>query len=74
MKGSNHCSTDEIFNVTLLDVTTAKHGVVPTEREIEEGKIMEDGMNKQRRALGGGKKESIRTVVDDIEEAVKISN
>ena len=35
---------------------------------------MEDGTNKQRRALGGGKKERIRMSVDDIEEAVKISN
>ena len=34
---------------------------------------MEDGMNKQRRALGGGKKEGIRVAVDDIEEA-EISN
>ena len=46
-------------------MTTAKHGTIPTERETEEGGIMEDGTNKQRRALGGGKKERIRTVVDD---------
>ena len=44
-------------------MTTAKHGIVPTERETEEGGIMEDDTNKQRRALGGGKKERIRTVV-----------
>ena len=55
-------------------MTTAKHGIIPTERETEEGGIMEDGTNKQRRTLGGGKKERIRTAVDDIEEAVKISN
>ena len=35
---------------------------------------MEDGTNKQRRALGGSKEEGIRTAVDDIEEAVKISD
>ena len=52
---------------------TAKHGIIPTERETEGG-IMEDGTNKQRRTLSGSKKERIRTAVDDIEEAVKISN
>ena len=35
---------------------------------------MEDNINKQRRALGYGKEERIRMAVDDIEEAVKISN
>ena len=58
-KASNRCSTDEVFNVILLVVMTAKHGNVPTERETEEGGIMEDGTNKQRRALGGGKQERI---------------
>ena len=53
---------------------TAKHGIIPTERETEEGGIMEDGTNKQKRALGGGKKKRIGTAVDDIEETVKISN
>ena len=71
---SNHCSTVEIFNVILLDVTTAKHVIIPTERETKEGGIMEDGTNKQRRALGGGKRKRIRMVVDNIEEAVEISN
>ena len=73
-KGSNHCSTDEIFDIIVLDVITAKHGIIPTERETEEGGIMEDGTNKQKRALGGGKKKRIGTAVDDIEETVKISN
>ena len=58
----------------MFDVTTAKHVIVSTERETKEGGIMEDGTKKQRRALDGGKKERIRTAVDDIEEAVKISN
>ena len=44
------------------------------QKETKEGGIMEDGTNKQRRALGGSQKERIRTAVDDIEEAVKISN
>ena len=55
-------------------MTTAKHGIIPTERETKEGGIMEDGTNKQRRALGGGKRKRIRMVVDNIEEAVEISN
>ena len=29
-------------------MTTAKHGIISTERETEEGGIMEDGTNKQR--------------------------
>ena len=58
----------------MLDVTTAKYGIIPTERQTKEGGIMEDSTNKQRRALGGGKKERIRTAVDDIEETVKVSN
>ena len=44
---SNHCSTVEIFNVILLDVTTAKHVIIPTERETKEGGIMEDGTNRE---------------------------
>ena len=47
MKGSNHCSTDEIFDIIVLDVTTTKHGIIPTERQTEEGGIMEDGIYKQ---------------------------
>ena len=55
-------------------MTTAKHGIISTERETVEGGIMKDSTNKQRRALGGSKEERFRTVIDDIEEAVKISN
>ena len=58
----------------MLDVTTAKHVIIPTERETEEGGIMEDGTNKQGRALGGSREEQVRTLINDIEEAVKISN
>lgn len=29
-----------MFNVILLDVTTAKHGIIPTERETEERGII----------------------------------
>ena len=47
MKGSNHCSTDEIFDIIVLDVTTTKHGIIPTERQTEEGGIMEDGTNRE---------------------------
>ena len=69
--GSNHCSTDKIFNVILLEVATAKHGIKLTERETEEGGIMEVGTNKWRRALSGSKVEILRTAIDNIEEAVK---
>jgi len=31
----------------MLDVTTAKHGIISTERETKEGGIMEDSTNKQ---------------------------
>ena len=53
-------------------MTTAKHGIIPTERETEKRGIMGDGTNKQRRALGGSKEERIRIGIDDIEEAMKI--
>ena len=58
----------------MLDVTTAKHVIIPIEREAEEGGIMEDGTNKQGRALGSSREEQVRTLTDDIEEAVKICN
>ena len=48
--------------------------VLYPQKETEEGGIMENGTNKQRRALGGSKEEKIRTTIDDIEEAVKIRN
>ena len=53
---------------------TAKHGFIPTERETVERGITKDSMNKQRRSLGGSKEERFRTVIDDINEAVKISS
>ena len=58
----------------MLDVTTPKHGIVPTERETVKRGIMKDSTNEQRRALGGSKEERFRTAIDDIEEAVKIGN
>ena len=53
---------------------TAKHGIIPTERETVERKIIKDDTNKQRRALGGSKEERFRLAIDDIEKAMKISN
>ena len=55
-------------------MTTAKHGIIPTERETVERGITKDSTNEQRRALGGSKEERFRTAIDDIEEAVKIGN
>ena len=55
-------------------MTTAKHGIIPTERETVQRGIMKESTNGQRRALGGSKEERFRTAIDDIEEAVKISN
>ena len=55
-------------------MTIAKHGIIPTEREIVERGIMKDSTNEQRRALGGSKEERFRTAIGDIEEAVKIGN
>ena len=52
----------------------AKHGIIPTERETVEGGIMKDSTNEQRRALGGSKEERFGTAIDDIGEAMKISN
>ena len=53
-------------------MTTAKHGIIATERETEERGIMKDDTNKWRTL--GGSNEMFGTAVDDIEEAVKISN
>ena len=55
-------------------MTTAKHGIICTEKEIVERGITKDSTNKQRRVLGGSKEERFRTAIDDIEEAVKIGN
>ena len=57
------------MRIILLDVTTAKHGVIFTEND-----TVEKGIRKQRRTLGGSKEERFRTAIDDIEEAVKIGN
>ena len=62
------------MRIILLDVTTAKHGIIRTEKETVERGITKDSTNKQRRALGGSKEERFRTAIDDIEEAVKIGN
>ena len=58
----------------MLNVTTPKHGFVPTERETVKRVIKKDSTNEQRRALGGSKEERFRMAIDDIEEAVKIGN
>ena len=58
----------------MLDVTTPKHGIIPTKRETVERGITKDSTNEQRRSLGSSKEERFRTVIDDIEEAVKIGN
>ena len=58
----------------MLDVTTPKHGIIPTERETVERGITKDSTNKQRRALGSSKEERFRTAIDDIEKGVKIGN
>ena len=58
----------------MLDVMTAKHDIIRTERETVERGITKDSTNEQRRALGGSKEERFRTVIDDINEAVKISS
>ena len=55
-------------------MTTAKYGIITTERETVEGGIMKDSTNEQRRALGGSKEKRFGTAIDDIGEAVKISN
>ena len=55
-------------------MTTAKHGIIRTEKETVERGITKDSTNKQRRALGGSKEERFRTAIYDIEEAVKIGN
>ena len=55
-------------------MTTAKHGIISTERETVEGGTTKDSTNEQRRALDGSKEERFRTAIDDIEEAVKIGN
>ena len=57
----------------LLDTMTAKHGIIPTERETEREESWKMVWTNRERALGGGKKEGIKTAVDDIEEA-EISN
>ena len=56
------------MRIILLDVTTAKHGIICTEKEIVERGITKDSTNKQRRVLGGSKEERFRTAIDDIEE------
>ena len=55
-------------------MTTAKHGIIPTERETVERGITKDSTNEQRRVLCGSKEKRFRTAIDDIEGAVKISN
>ena len=60
--------------ITLLDVTTAKHGIISKERETVERGITKDSTNEQRRALVGSKEERFRTAIDDIEETVKMGN
>ena len=57
----------------MLDVTTPKHGIIPTERETVERGITKDSTNEQRRALGGSKEERFRTAIDDIEEAIYVA-
>jgi len=53
-------------------LTTAKHDIIHTERETENRGIMKDCTNRE--GMGGSKEERIRTVIDGVEEAVKISN
>ena len=53
---------------------TAKHDIIPTERETVERGITKNSMNEQRRALGSNKEGRFRMAIDDIEEAVKISD
>ena len=58
----------------MLDVATVKHGIIPTERETEEGGFIGRRYKQIEKAMGGSKEERIRTVIDNIEEAVEISN